>query len=128
MSVPVELEQLSERIEEYGPVAYLVTIGEGGQPHVVSVCATLDGAVVRTGAGRATLENVVARPDVTLLWPAPPGRDYALIVDGDAARGPDDESGATLAVSATAAVLHRTPLGDPASPSCVRVLAAAEPT
>ncbi len=143
MSVPVELQELAERLGERGPVAYLVTVGDSGKPHVVSVRAELAGDQLTMGAGRRTLANVLERPDVTLLWPAAPGEGYSLIVDGIAARGPDAvisqppaigarsgegsadaaAASATLVVRPTAAVMHRTPLGDPASPSCVTLIA-----
>jgi hypothetical protein len=68
-------------------------------------------------AGRHTTSNAVERPGVTLLWAAPPGRDYSLIVDGRARA----DSG-RLVVTPTRAVLHRTPEGDPTAPSCITVL------
>ena len=108
-------DELARRIDEYGPIAFLVTVGEAGRPHVVSVEVVWDGeAVAVAGAGPTTAANATARPDVTLVWS--PRSAYALIVDGRA-------SGATgLRVAPTRAVLHRTPEGDPAAPNCVTVL------
>ena len=124
VSIAVELSALAERVEEYGPIAYLVTVGGDSLPHVVSVTVTWGGADngrLVVGAGRHTSANVATNPVVTLLWPAPAGTAYGLIVDGKAeAIGGDGE--AQLAIAPTAAVLHRTPAGDPDSPSCITVL------
>lgn len=122
MSVTVELSALAEHLGAFGPIAYLVTVGPSGRPHVVSVRPELDGEHIRTGAGRATLANVGATPTVTLLWPAPPGGGYGLIVDGLAVPQPGDGAPA-LEIRPASAVLHRTPEADPADPSCVTVLA-----
>jgi hypothetical protein len=80
-----------------------------------------DGDLV-VGAGNRTKANVGARPDVSLLWPALPGSGYSLIVDGTAAVEAGDAED-QLAITPSRAVLHRTPEGDPNSPSCVTVLA-----
>ena len=124
MSIAVDLSALAERVEEYGPIAYLVTVSGQGLPHVVSVTVTWDGddrQHLVVGAGRHTAANVGDNPTVTLLWPAPPGGAYGLIVDGQA-RVNGEGADATLAIGPTAAVLHRTPAGDPESPSCITVL------
>ena len=82
MSVSIELEELQERLSEYGPIALLITVGDGRGPHVVSVRVEYqDGALV-AGAGRTTAANVTASPAVTAVWPAVGGGDYCLIVDG----------------------------------------------
>src|SRR2546423_3406683 len=120
MSIAVDLSALVERVEEYGQTAYLVTAGADGRPHVVSVTVTWSDADAHNlvvGAGRHTSANVTNNPTVTLLWPAPAGAAYALIVDGTA-RVVGDGADAELTIGPTAAVLHRTPAGDPESPSC----------
>lgn len=115
MSVRVELDELRERVAEYGSVAYLVTVGEDGRPHVVSVKVGLDGDALAAPAGRTTTANARARPDVTLLWPS--RGDYALIVDGTARV--DDER---VLVEPLRAVLHRVASAPDDVPSCVTVL------
>lgn len=118
MTAPLDTASLAERLEEYGPVAHLVTVSAVGAPHVVAVrVERRDGDLV-VGAGRHTAANAAERPGVTLLWAAPAGRHYSLIVDGTAR--PSGE--AALAISPTRAVLHRTPDGDPSEPSCITVL------
>ena len=117
MSAPPDTASLAERLEEYGPVAHLVTVGADGAPHVVAVrVAQRDGDLV-VGAGRHTAANAAAHPGVTLLWAAPAGRHYSLIVDGTAR----STAAGTLAVTPTRAVLHRTPGGDPSAPNCITI-------
>jgi Pyridoxamine 5'-phosphate oxidase len=111
------MDELAARAEERGPIAYLVTTGDGG-PHVVAVTVTWgDDGELAVPAGRHTADNAAARPVVSLVWPAPPGQGYSLIVDG-AARV---EAG-QLAIRPTRAVLHRVPGADPSAPSCVTII------
>lgn len=122
MSIPVDLADLAERIEQFGSVAYLVTVNADGSPHVVSVEVRWDDlGRLSASVGKRSLANADESPSVTLLWPAPAGDPYGLIVDGEAA-GADDPTDGRVAVAPTAAVLHRTPMGDPSSPSCIRIL------
>ena len=119
MSVPVGLERLHEEIGRYGRHAHLVSVGDDGRPHVVSVLLAPDAGADRlvAGAGRTTSANVAANPSVTLLWAAPPGEDYSLIVDGTAT-----VAGDRIAVRPTAAVRHRVATATADGPSCVTVL------
>lgn len=122
VSIPVELTDLAERIEQFGSVAYLVTVNADGSPHVVSVEIQWDDlGRLSVPVGNRSLANADESPSVTLLWPAHPGDSYGLIVDGQAT-GKDGDVESRLAIAPTAAVLHRTPAGDPSSPSCIRVL------
>lgn len=120
MSVTVELSALAERLEDFGPVAYLVSVDDDGRPHVVAVEPVLDGDRILAGAGRRTAANLAERAACTLLWPAPAGSGYGLLVDG-VAEVVGDPVDRRLVVRPTGAVLHRTPAGDPSSPSCVAV-------
>ena len=123
MSVPIALAALAERVDDFGEVAYLVSVGDAGLPHVVAVRVRWDDGELVVGAGRQTKTNASARPDVTLLWPAAPGGSYGLIVDGTArVRDESTEAEATLAIAPAASVLHRTPEGNPSEPSCITVL------
>ncbi len=121
MSVAVDLAELSERVAELGPMAFLVTVGSGDRAHVVSVTADIEGETLTAGAGRTTAANVAARPGVTMLWPARPGGDYCLIVDG---LGRVDGAGADarIVVEPARAVLHRVAQAPADLPSCVTVL------
>lgn len=122
VSIPVELAELAEQIAAYGEVAYLTTVSDEHLPHVVSVRVRWGDRGLEVGAGRRTLANVERHPDVTLLWPAPPGAGYGLIVDAKAAPLSGTAEPA-LGIGPVGAVLHRTPEGDPAAPSCITVLA-----
>lgn len=120
---------LAQQIEDYGLIAYLFTVSADRLPHVVSVRVAWDGeAVVVAGAGRTTSANAAANPDVSVVWAAPPGSGYCLIVDGRAAAAAETAADVAAApgglrIMPTRAVLHRTPEGDPAAPNCVTVLA-----
>ncbi len=118
MSAPLDTASLAERVVEYGSVAHLVTVNADGVPHVVAVrVEERNGDLAVGGVGWHTTANAAERPRVTLLWPAPGGRHYSLIVDGTARTLPG-----SLAITPTRAVLHRTPEGDPAAPNCITVL------
>lgn len=120
MSVPVDLQALADRVTEYGARAYLVTVADDQRPHVVSVEVRLDGDHLVTRVGRGTGSNLRARPSATFLWPAPPGGDYSLIVDGTAV---DPAGEGELAVRPAAAVLHRVADAQGEGPTCVKVTA-----
>ena len=117
MSVPVDLADLREQVTEHGPVGFLVTVGDDGAPHVVSASVALDGDVLRAGCGRTTGANATRSPSVTVLWPAAPGAEYCLLVDGTAAVA-DGE----IAVTPVRAVLHRVADAPGDGPSCVTVV------
>lgn len=120
MSAAVELSALAERLEEFPSVAYLVSVDGDGRPHVVAVEPVLAGDRILAGAGRRTAANLAQRAACTLLWPAPAGSGYGLLVDG-VAEVVGNGDARRLVVRPTGAVLHRTPTGDPSLPSCVAV-------
>jgi hypothetical protein len=121
VSVAVSLQELYERIEASGPRAFLVTVSEGGDAHVVSVVVRRDGDALAFDAGRTSRANLAARPMATLLWPSRSFDDgeYSLIVDGDGVAAGDEG----VVVHPTAAVLHRIAGSAGSGPSCIRVLA-----
>ena len=119
MSVAVELGELAAKVDEYGSVAYLVSVRPEGRPHVVSVAVAWsdNGRALLVGAGSRTSSNVASNEHVTLVWAA--RGDYCLLVDGTASAAGDD----SLAIAPTGAVLHRVAdAADTDAPSCVRVL------
>jgi len=121
MSVSVELADLQERLSEYGPIAFLITVGDTGSPHVVSVRVGWQDGHLVVGAGRTTAANATANPAVTAVWPAIGGGDYCLIVDGTGRiEGADDER--QLRIEPVRAVLHRVASAGTDGPSCVTVL------
>lgn len=122
MSVPVDLSDLEARLAEYGPVAFVTTVGAGGRPHVVSTRVELASGALVGGAGRTTSANVTANDAVTMLWPSPDGGAYCLIVDG-AGTVSGEGAEARVTVQPSRAVLHRMAgAGDDAGPSCITVL------
>ncbi len=119
MTQKVELSGLPDRVREYGRGAFLITVADSGDAHVVSVAVDWDGATLTTVAGRTSRSNVAARPSVTVLWPGGPDDDYGLIVDGtasamDGAEGP-------LTITPTSAILHRLAEAQGDGPSCLPV-------
>lgn len=83
MSVKVELDRLLEVAEGFGTVPMLLTTDDDGRPRASAVSLTWDGELVRVRAGHRSVANAAARPLVSLLWPAPPGERFALLVDGE---------------------------------------------
>ena len=113
------LTELAEKIESFGPACYLVTVSDSAAPHVVSVAPawSADGTGLDVPAGKTSVANASARPSVTLLWPAAPGGDDCLLVDGGATA-----ADGSLTVRPTRAVLHRMATADADLPNCVTVL------
>lgn len=102
MSVKVDLAKLRDTMAEYGG-AYLLTVSDDQKPHAVAVQPVMRERAVAVGTlGNRTLANLVARPDVTLLFPPREEGGYSLIVDG---RAFTDSSGA--GIEPRHAVLHR---------------------
>ena len=100
------LDELAERLASY-PWGYLMTVRDDGRAQSLAVpTAWVDGALVAT-VGTGTGRNATARPGVTMVFPGTTGRDFSLLVDGDATLDGD-----RLSIVPTWAVLHRPALGD----------------
>jgi hypothetical protein len=127
MTTKVDLAGLGERIDELGPAAFLVTVGGDGRPHVVSVQVDRDGERLTMPAGRTTRANLAAKPIATLLWPAPAGGDYSLLVDGTATGvEPGEEPGEAagegpVTIVPASAILHRVADARGGGPTCLPV-------
>ena len=115
MSLRVELERLLEVAAGYDTVPMLLTVDDDGRPRAAAVTVTWDGVHAMVSAGRRSVANAAARPLVSLLWPAPAGERFALLVDGEVVTTEvttpvDADSGkgggGTVAVRATSAILH----------------------
>jgi hypothetical protein len=128
MSIPVSLERLRAAIEERGPTAYLLTVGDDGCPHAVHARLEWADDALVTDVGRRSAANAIARPAVSLLCPVRAEGDYSLIVDGVAAVVSRD-GGGRVRITPTRAVLHRSAaVPDPTSPcaaDCVPLFPAA---
>ena len=123
VSVAVDLEALRARIAEYGDAAYLVTVSDDQQPHVVSVRVRVDGEHLAMDVGRGTRANLTRRPTLTLLWHPVSGGDYSLIVDGTVATttgatASGSTTGSGIAVLPDSAVLHRVAGAAGQGPTC----------
>ena len=126
MSKPVDLSDVRIRVAEYGELAMLVSVGESGTPHVVSVLVTVDGDRLVAQVGQRTAANLRDRPTLSLVWHPPSGGDYLLILDGTAeVGGPLEAQGPNaLSITVTSGILHRAAGRTDAGPSCVPVAAA----
>jgi 16S rRNA U1498 N3-methylase RsmE len=120
MSVAVALDRLAEQVDALGPGAFLITVGPEGKSHVVSILVRLEGDELLAEVGRTSRANLGSNPKATLLWAAPDGEPYSLIVDGTAELGTGD----LIAVHPERAVLHRVASASPDLPSCIKL----EPT
>jgi len=117
VSVPVAIDELHEKIAEFGTDPHLITVAPGGAAHVVSVSVQIDGGRMRASVGRATGANVMSNPTVTLLWSDAHQGAYSLIVDGNAVT--NDDGAAEVIITPTRAVLHRLAGASNDLPSCV---------
>jgi hypothetical protein len=87
----------------------LLTADEDGRPRASAVSVEWDGEVATVRAGRRSVANAAVRPLVSLLWPAPAGDRFALLVDGTAESTTPDEdpkNGGFVTVRATNGILH----------------------
>jgi hypothetical protein len=109
MSLRVELERLLEVADGMATRPMLLTVDADGRPRASAVSVEWDGVTARVRAGRKSVANAGDRSLVSLLWPAPPGERFALLVDGAVtATEPDDDpkGGGFVTVEVTGAILH----------------------
>jgi len=112
MSVKVELEKLLEVAAGFETVPLLLTTDDDQRPRAAAVAVAGDGEVATIRAGHRSIANAGKRELVSLLWPAPPGDRFALLVDGTVehtAPDPAEEgarSGGSVTMRATRAILH----------------------
>lgn len=119
MGKPVEFTDVVARVEQFGPVAMLVTVGGAGAPHVGTVTVAVERERLGVRVGPTTRTNVLANPAVSLAWLG--DGDYQLIVDGTGAA--DDDTGDDelygVSIEVTKAILHRRADRPDAGPSCI---------
>ena len=106
MSVRVEIDELAERLDEFGVTPYLLTTSADGRPHATHIVVGLVGRELVCGVGRKSAQNAADRAAVCLLWPPTETGGFSLLVDGDAVvdSGNDETQ---LRITPIAAVLHR---------------------
>jgi hypothetical protein len=99
VSEAVELDQLLEVAGRFGTTPMLLTTDADGRPRAAAVTLEWDDDPAAAGgariahvrAGNRTITNAAARPLVALLWPAPPGERFALLVDGEVVTTTSDD-------------------------------------
>lgn len=125
MRSDVELADVIDQIERYGPLATLMTVSPDGTPHVGTVVVSAEPPHLAMAVGPHTRDNVLANPSVCLTW-LREGHDYQLILDGLAtvAGDPDDDGLHPMAVTVERGILHRVAGRDDAGPSCLSLRAA----
>ena len=109
MSEAVELDRLLEVAAGFGTTPMLLTTDANGRPRAAAVALEWDGEgrqrVVHVRVGHRSLTNAAERTLVSLLWPAPVGERFALLVDGEVvATTPDDVPAGTPPQSRAARV------------------------
>ncbi len=105
MSIPVAVDDLAATLDGFG-AGHLLSTSTDGRIKAVTVEPTCedDGVLTIRGPGRGSLANVAANDQVTVLFAPPEPRGFTLLVDGRAVADGED-----LAVTVSAAVLHRPP-------------------
>jgi hypothetical protein len=117
MSLRVELDRLLEVASGFGTVPMLLTADPDGRPRAAGVVVAWDEELASVRAGHRSVANAGERPLVSLLWPAPVGERFALLVDGtveevrpdpveEGAQGRRAKPGGVVVVRATSAILH----------------------
>lgn len=103
MSIAVDLADIPRAIAGQIGWCYLLTVTDEGQARVLAVApdAQEDGSL-RCTAGRGTLANAAARPNVTLVFPPATAEAMSLIIDGTAT-----VTDTFVDVAPTWAVMHR---------------------
>ncbi|MGE0766515.1 MAG: hypothetical protein AB7L90_08640 [Hyphomicrobiaceae bacterium] len=98
---------LAEAISDYGPEAYLLTVGKDG-PHTTPVSVRLDGEKIDCAIGPSAARNIASVPNVSLFWPPRDAGGYAMFVNGIATGVQRPDGGHEAAISLTKSVLHRS--------------------
>jgi hypothetical protein len=88
-----------------GSVAHLITVGSDGSPRCSSVIVQVDEDRLVAYAGPHSYANAMATGRICLLWPAGPGEESSLILDGDASAAGEPAAG-QIAITPTRAVYH----------------------
>lgn len=101
MSIPVDLDRLSDALGDYG-AGYFLTASADGSVKAVTVETTLAGGTFELPASRGSQANLAVNPRATLVFPPLQQRGYSLIVDGEATSGET-----RIVFTPSSAVLHR---------------------
>ncbi len=120
VSRTVSIEDVASRLDQYGPLATLVSVAEGGVPHIGTVIVEVRAEVLSVRAGSTTCANIVVHPRVSLCW-LRDDADYQLIVDGIGTVGDEvgDDGLREVTIDVDRGILHRLAGRADAGPSCV---------
>tara|TARA_B110000014_G_C20085224_1_gene567494 strand:+ start:789 stop:1187 length:399 start_codon:yes stop_codon:yes gene_type:complete len=108
MSVPVDINNLENALDEYGLGAFLITTGDDGHPHVTHVLLSICSDGFLCDIGRKTSGNASSRPSVAMLWPPIEFGGHSLIVDGVVSVAEKPEGGFQGIFKPKSAILHRS--------------------
>jgi len=115
MSDKVELEELLGVASGFDTIPMLLSADPDGRPRASAVTVLWDGETARVRAGHRSVANSAERPLVSLLYPAPPGQRFALLINGDVtgteadpegSLDPRAKRGGYVTLRATSAILH----------------------
>ena len=115
MSIPVDVADLAEALQDFG-AGYLLTTTAGAVKVVTVEPTVTDGVLLVAGPGKGTIANLADNPAVTLVFPPREPRGFTLLVDGAA-----EVAGEDVRITPAAAVLHRPAShadGPPAPDGC----------
>lgn len=104
MSIEVPIEKLAAAVEQQIGWCYLATVSDSAQARLLAIVPTWDGTgrSLQAVVGQRTADNVIARPNVSMVWPPADAHGHSLIADGIAIV---DEL--TITFTPISAVLHR---------------------
>jgi hypothetical protein len=124
MAHQVAFDDVRRAMSDFGSRATVITVADSLRPHVVTAVVGVDGERLVVDVGASTRANVVAHPDLTLVWNPPDdsvfGGEYQLILDGtaDYVGPPDDRGVSTVRIGVVGGILHRLAGLPDGPPSC----------
>jgi hypothetical protein len=121
MASPIDPSRLRHHIEDYGPLATVITVSADGHPHVGTSMVEIEGGIVRIQVGPGTAGHLEENAAVCLTWSPPDGELYQLIVDGvaDDVRPLGDVF--QVEVTVVGGIRHRVAGAPTTAPTCLRL-------
>jgi hypothetical protein len=120
MAHAAAFDDVRRAVADFGPRATIITVAESLRPHVVTAVVGVDGESLLIDVGAGTRANLVAHPDLALVWTPPGNGEYELILDGTAEHigEPDGRSVSTVRIAVAGGILHRLAGLPDGAPSC----------
>ncbi|HQZ37147.1 MAG TPA: pyridoxamine 5'-phosphate oxidase family protein [Ilumatobacteraceae bacterium] len=119
MARDIAFDDVHQSLDQFGPIATLVTVNDDGRPHAVSVDVRVGDDRLIMEVGTRTRANLRVRPGVSLLWHPRTGGDYQLIIDGVADGDGDGDGPGTASVMVERGILHRLAGAAGTGPTCI---------